>query len=353
LFVLVGIIGIKQISLADLAVMDAAKDGWIAVIAGGIFPLFSLWLFTGALRYLPVDSFIEMNRYLFHRFLGPVISCLFIVYVMVLESLILRIASLVSHTFLLPNTPLGVIIAIFLASAVYLVRMGGTVVGRVNELLSYVIAVIFCMVVLIAVFGGDYTNLLPVGASGPEAIAKATLKMAWTYCGMESLMVFYWLTTRKDEVTKAGLMAIVISCLIYVTVIVAAIMIFNTEFLIKTTWSLVGIFKTVQLPVLERIDFFFLLMFVGLVIRPIGTLFLLAIIPLEEMLKNRLKGYTSIIPYVIATVIFGLTQLMTNSLDIQRWVKMLFPFTLMAQIGYPLLIFIFARLRGKRVITNA
>ncbi|MDD3024751.1 MAG: endospore germination permease, partial [Syntrophomonadaceae bacterium] len=218
IFIIIGAqIATGLFSLPRITAEKAGTDAWIAILLGAVFPLASIFLIERWARIRPDLGFVAMLQFTLGKPLGYLSGLIFVVYVVFLQSIAIRIFSEITSIYLLPRTPLPMIVFLVMTGVVYVANKGARVIGRLNELIFYILLILLGTL-FFPLSEGDYTNLLPVGQAGWAAIGQASLATAIVFSGTEVLLVFYFLVTRKEEVLKAGFTAVGLTTGIYLMV---------------------------------------------------------------------------------------------------------------------------------------
>lgn len=340
------------LSIPRAATADAGQDGWIAIILGAILPLLSLILIERLGRYFPDLTIIEMVQLLFGKFLGSFLAVIFIAYIIFLESIVLRLNAELVSAYILPKTPIWMIALLFILCIVYIAQKGGKVVGRLNELLFYIL-LIACMLFLPTWRLTDYTNILPVGGAGLLAIAKGVIPTAYAYQGIEILFVVYPMVTRKDKVLKAGLTALGIIMPLYLIITVLTLLVNGSEALQKVIWPAVVLFKVVDIPVLERLEFFFMFLWILVIVRPVFTFGFAGAFSLAQLLKLNIEKYYSIMVTIIGASIYVAALLPENITKVYQISNYGGYGFFVIGLGYPILFHLVAFIRKGKVRANA
>lgn len=349
LFIIIGsTIATGILSLPRAASAAAGQDGWISVILGLSVPLLSLLLIERLGRSFPNLSMGEIAQLLFGKCLGTIVTLGFIAYTVFFQSIVLRLGAEITAVFALPKTPTGVIALLIIISVIYIVQKGAKVVGRLNELLFYIL--LFDLLLFLPPLRvADYTNLLPVGGAGLTAIVRGALPTAYAYGGVEVLFLIYHMVTRKEEVLKAGVTALGISMLIYLMVTVIALLVFGAEVLQHIIWPSVVLLKVVDIPVIERLEFFFLALWMGLASRPVINMCFASSYSLTRLLKLDLEKYYSDMVIAVGLAIYVVALIPDNIVQVFKFATYGGYGFFIAAIGYPLLFHIAAFLRKGKV----
>jgi spore germination protein (amino acid permease) len=349
IFIIVGAqVATGIFSLPRVVSAEAGEDAWIAVLLGALVPSISLFLIERLGRRMPEMGFTQMTQALFGKILGSFLVVIFVVYIILFQSLILRIISEVTKMYMLPQTPLAVIAFIFIFTVVYIGSKGLRVIARLNELLFYLL-VINLLILLIPLGHADYTNILPVGEAGLYGIAKGALTTAFSYQGIEIILVLYTLVIKKEEVLKAGTTAIAITTLFCLGMVVICVLVFGVDSLQRIMWPGLMLLKVVQVPVFERLELVFLFFWMGMGARPMVNMGFAASLSLSQLFKIDEKKYLT---YIMMLIVLGMYIFALLPHDILVTFAMAdyagYAFLFIA-LGYPLLYHLVAFMRGGKV----
>lgn len=346
-YIIVGAqVGIGIFSLPRVAAAGARQDAWMAVLIGALVPLLVLIIIQRLGRRMPKSSFVTMNQQLFGPWVGTIMVFLFVFYVIFFESTVIRLFSEITSIFLLPQTPLVVIVLTIVLAVAYIINKGAVVVARLN--------VIFFWIVLSAAFLGlatlvhaDYTNLLPVGEVGLEALTRSSLATGNAYAGMEVLLVFYFLVREKNEVLKAGIKGLGITMIFYLEAVLISIMVLGVELLDMINWPVLTLFKTVNFGVLERPELIVLTIWLMVGIRPIMNLGFAAAHSLSEVLQVNRDKYFHWVVLAISLAMLIMAILPKNLIIALEWAEYTGYAFLVVGLFYPLLMLTVAMIRRK------
>lgn len=197
-------------SLPRIASKTSGPDAWLAVIIGGAAPLLSLLFIHSLWRRFPGMTFSQLSVAIFGRWIGSLLVLGYVVYLVLLYAMAMRNGIEITNLYMLPRTPLPVIGFLMMSAVIYIASQGIQVAARMNELLFYML-ILSLLLLMVPVFQGDYTNLLPVAGTGLGGILKGALSTTFAYAGIEVLLVLHPMVTRQEEVIKNGLISVAIS----------------------------------------------------------------------------------------------------------------------------------------------
>lgn len=269
LFITISVmIGSGLLTLPRIAVEQAKQDGWIIVALGAFFPLISILTISFIYKRFEDHDFYEMCNSLLGNFLGKAIVFIYIVYGILLCPIVIALFSDTVDSYLLPQTPSFIKIFIILFTILYVISGGIKVVGRFNEFLFYIYIPILLFIIP-GLTKAEWSFLAPIASTPIPKLIKGSLVTSFAYAGIESLFIFYPFVKSKNEALKASIIGLFITVAIYVYVTVMCTAMFGMDYMETLIWPTLAIFKTVRIPVVERLEFFVLLLWIGIAFRPI------------------------------------------------------------------------------------
>lgn len=352
IFIIIGaIVGTGVFSLPREASAAAGPDAWLAILFGALVPLLSLFLIERLGRRFPGLTVVDQSRLLFGKIIGSILAGGFIVYVILVESIVLRSFNEITSIFLLPRTPIWVISLLTSLAVIYIAARGIKVIGRLNEALFYILLLLL-FVLLPPLARIDGNNILPVGGAGLEPVLKGTLATLLAYSGTEVLFVLYPMVERKDEVLKAGFLGVGIVILFYLFVTVICLLVFSCEAMQRTMWPVLRLLKVSDIPVLERMEFFFTVLWMGLGPRPMINLLFAASYSLLQLFDLDLHKHYRLVVLITGLTFFAGSLMPKDILQAFKWGEMFGYGYLVVGIGYPLLFLLAVLLWGGKVREN-
>lgn len=349
IFIIIGAqIGTGIFSLPRVASNMAREDAWISILLGALVPVISLYFIVILGRRIPRLSFTDMSRALFGKYLGSLLIILFIAYVIFFESIPLRLFSEITQQYLLPRTPLSVILLMYTIAVVYTGSKGLRVIGRLNELVFYLLLVSF-LVLFIPLGQGDYTNILPVGQAGFAAIFGGATHTALAFAGIEILLILYPLVTEQQKVLKAGMIALSITTSFYLAIMIICELVFGVSGLKEQLFPGLVLLKIVQVPILERLEFIFLFFWLGAGARPVINMIFAASLSTTQLFKLDEKKFLTYTLIINSLVVYILAWLPKDILQVFKLADYAGYAFYAAGVALPLLYLIMAFIKGDKV----
>lgn len=348
IFIIVGAqVATAFLSLPRVIAEEAGHHAWLAVITGAIVPLVSIFITVALLNRFRDADFVNVSNQLFGKFLGTLLILIFVGYVIAFQSVVIRLFAEITCVFMLPTTPICMVTLASILTVVYAISKGAKVVGRLNEFLFYILIADILMIIAISVGQGSYLNLLPLGEIDINGLMQGSIKMAYAYAGSEVLLITYAMVQHRGEILKAALIGQGITLLIYLIVVVAGLMVFSHVGLHFITWPVITLLKVPYSSALGRLEIVFLLLWVGLGVRPVMNLGMSASYLAVRAFNLDFNRYYAWIALGLGAAIYILSLQPKNLLQVFTWADYAGYGFVAVSLGYPLLYLLVSLLRRK------
>lgn len=354
MFTLIGAAaGSGILSLPRAATKEALQDGWIAVLIGIFAPLLSLLLVERLCKIYPEHSLSEIANKIFGAFIGRIFTLCYIAYTILMVAASLRIFVEITSLYIVPKTPIPVILAVYMIFIVYTIKNGSRLLGRFNELTFFILPVtLFLLLPALSVC--KLTNLLPIGEAGLEKILKASLTTAFSYASTELVFVFYPMVKEKErkKVLKYGISALGIMAFTYTSVTVLSTLAFGAETMQGIIWPPILLYKVVDIPIIERLDLFFLILWTAIAVRPSINYSFAASYSFTQILSLKTEKHLTLMSVITGVIIFAITLIpkdIQQVFDLADYVGYGY---FIVGIGYPIVFLLASLLMKGRILNN-
>ncbi len=181
-------IGVGVLSLPYSVFTAGAKsDAWISVIVAGLFVQLLILMFWLLTRRYPTLTFYEILSITFGKRIGAVFKLLYVIYFLVISSLILILFNQVVETWAYPRTPNWAIVLMLVIMTYYLTIEKLRIISRFYVLVSiFLLAILF--LTLPAYQHIDIRYLMPIGHSGIANILLSGKEALFSLLGFEFLI---------------------------------------------------------------------------------------------------------------------------------------------------------------------
>lgn len=216
---------------------SARSDGWLVILIGGAGGTLLMLLYASISLLNPSKTLVDILRYRFGRFIGNIISILYIWYFIHLASLVLRNfgSFIISTTY--PQTPLEVIIITFMLVILYSLNSGIEVMGRVAEIIVPAVPVIAILISLGILTVHDFTAFFPILANGISPVLKASLNLLTFPYGeaVAFLMIFPYLN-KRENLKKVSILSALSSVVLFLFIFFRDIIVLGSHFIDSATF---------------------------------------------------------------------------------------------------------------------
>ncbi|MDR7869649.1 MAG: endospore germination permease [Tissierellaceae bacterium] len=339
----VGVLGLPN-QLAN--VMD--KDGWIPIMLSAILIIPLLIIINKIFQDNPGKNYFEIGDQVLGKPIFTICLILYILYYVAVSAYIARLLGDLIKGFLLIRTPTRIIILMFLISISYVAISEIDVIARIAYI-TYPIAIIFgVLLVLLSIPGADFSNILPVFQSDLSKLPEGLRVGLFSFSGFEILLFAIPYAEEKEKVLKTSITAIIIVCILYVSLFFASLMQLSIKHVQLDPYPVLMIAKLIDLPgyFLQNLDGLVMAIWVIVIFSTIAPTFFATGKVFSKLFKT--KSHTIFVLILIPVVymvsvlpksIVEMNEIMSRVVDYLSFVVILV---------IPLAILIVGRIRGRK-----
>lgn len=247
-------------SVAVVGVGNTSKqDAWIAVGIATFFGMGLIRFYVYLLKQLPGKNLFEIFTFCFGKWLGKVISFLYILYFIYIAARVLRDFCELITTVIFENTPIEIIAITMMIAISYMLYLGLEVFGRTSEVF---IPYVFTFIIFIGVailFSGEmeFKNVQPILAEGFGPIVKHIFPglLTFPFGELITFMCIIPYVSNTKKVGKVSIFAVLVSGLVIMYKRFIEIAAMGTEQLNRTVFPLLSAAREISLlEFIERVD---------------------------------------------------------------------------------------------------
>ncbi|MBN8237258.1 endospore germination permease [Halobacillus kuroshimensis] len=339
-------IGVGVLSVPFELHSAARQDGWISLIIGASALPVVLLAIWGTARNFPEDSLYRINEKIFLTWGGRVLSAGFVLYFISVGTLIIILYSRMISLWVLPHTPLWITASLMILVCFYMISGGLLVMGRLYTMLSVLILILFG-VILYSAKEMNIVYLFPILESGWGRVLGAVNQAFFSFFGyIVSLVIYSKVLGTHKEKLKVILYAHSFVFLFYFIIVFVSFTYFSTEEITLVPEPILYMLKAFELPIIARLDLFFISIWVVNVATTFGTYLYMAGLGLSHLCPICTKTTAGIIVGIIVlalTLYVGYDIQKTEQLN-QLVLRMGYAFSL----GIPLIMLPLSYVRKKR-----
>jgi spore germination protein len=294
LIVVNAIIGSGVMTLSrDAGKAVGTPDAWISVILGGIIALFFGYVVTKLSQRFPGQTFYQYSQIVAGKFLGKIHGILLIVYFLSLGGFQMRAMGELVRMYLLDNTPIEVVMMVFLWVGLYLVDAGIQPIGRICELYFPITVIILLLTLALAWPIFEWDNVRPILGEGMVPALKGIKSTALAFTGFETMFFLPAFMKEPKKAVQAVLIGIGVPILLYTLVVFITIGSLTWDEEITLTWPLMSLAKAIDLPggFFERFESLFSVLWVIKNYTAFVPNYYFACLGLEELCRKNYRVF--------------------------------------------------------------
>lgn len=351
LLVTMFIIGTSILLAPSLLTKEAKQDAWISGIIGTIVGLLVVWLYNTLGKKFHDMTLIDYSQIVFGKWIGKLISLLFLTVPFTLAAMILRNIGDFLTTQIFSETPIEVIHIIFMCLVVMGTLLGIETIARSAEILFPWFLLLFIFFIMFISPEIQFKNIQPTFENGIKPILKAAIPfIGFPFLEMVILLMIFPYVNRKEEAEKAFLMGTFVGGSIIIVLTLLSILVLGTDSTTRHLYPTYELAKKINIAdFLQRIEaivagMWFITIFFKLVICfysvALGTAQLL-----------NLQGFKPLtFPLGIILIIYSLHIAPNIVFNMTVIPKVWTPYLIIFGLAFPLLLLGISKLRKKRDI---
>ncbi len=267
----------------------AGPDAWLATIAGAVVALAGALVIGALAMRFPGQNLLQYLPALLGKGPGMTLGLAYVGFWLLQAASVTRTSAETVKQFLLPSTPLEVIIIYMLLVVIYLVQAGIQPIARVAESLAPVVVLPIVAIILAAFQTVELTNLMPVLAEGIVPVVKGGLLVAGAFQGMAAALMLVPFLRPPHKAPPAVASGVGLVALLVTALMIEALGAFGMETARTLIWSTISLVKTVEIPTgfLDRFDILFVGFWVAVAFASLGIHYYLVSLGLASLLGFR------------------------------------------------------------------
>ncbi|MGM0876083.1 MAG: GerAB/ArcD/ProY family transporter [Bacillota bacterium] len=254
--VIIFTIGSSVLVAPSLLATLAKQDAWIASALTILISLFFIFIYNQLASLYPSMTYVEYNEKLFGKWIGKITAILYLFYVYQLCSTALREIGDFLTTQVMVETPIQMIMIMFLFVSLIGVRLGIEVICRSAVIFFPWIIVLFLILFLFLIPEIKFENIQPIFGEGLKPIIKGI----YSNLGLPflELIIFLMITpfvTEKAKMKKAFYKGTIIGGIIISILITFSMLVLGPDFTARHAYPSYILGKKISIAdFLERIE---------------------------------------------------------------------------------------------------
>lgn len=188
----------------------AKHDTWLAVIAAFIMGIFIVLIYLALASIFPGKNLVQINDLIYGPYFGKFVSLQYIYFFIISLSGYLWFIGDFVLTYIMPETPIVVIMIMFIFICAWAVRKGIEVIARVSVLFVFIPGVIILLTFALLLKDIEFTNFLPMfEISLGDFIQSTNIIMHVSVCEVIVFLMVIPYMNKPKQVKRSVILGII------------------------------------------------------------------------------------------------------------------------------------------------
>jgi spore germination protein AB len=246
-------IGIGILGYQRIIAQGAGYDAWISVLITGLSLHVILWMIYKICESVKGDI-VSAHTFVFGNKIGKAISFFSILYYSAYAISVVRTFIEIIQVWMFPELSTFWFTLSLMLLVIYVIFGGFRTVVGVSFFSIILPAYLIFTFVFVLKFS-NFHNLLPVFDHSIKEFAISAKNMSLSYLGFEIVLFFYPFIKEPEKSKKWAHLAVLSTTLLYTGLTVLTFAYFSEEQLKRTIWATLQMWRVVQLPFVERLEY--------------------------------------------------------------------------------------------------
>lgn len=283
-------VGTSILIAPHMSAFFGKQDGWISLIVNLVIGLIVIYFYNKMARAFQQKSFFQYMNETIGSWGSKLVSLLFFIYCFILIPILIREIGDFATIQLYPDTPLDIIMALFVVITIIGVKYGIETIGRAAELMFPWFIILLFILLLSLIPQMRIENLEPMFGIG----VKPVLLASYASVGTPFFQLFLFLilipyVNESEKTGKAFFIGVIFGGLIILIITLVSYLVLGSEATSRLLFPSYTMAKTIEIAnIIERIEAFLAsIWFISIYIKIVitfycGVLFLKNAFDLQE-----------------------------------------------------------------------
>ncbi|MBO8128891.1 MAG: endospore germination permease [Peptococcaceae bacterium] len=307
----------------------ARQDAWLSLVLAYLFGSLQVFVATKLALKFPRETVIQYAPRVAGKILGKVIGFIYIFYFFYVAYFVQREFEALMSAAYLPQTPIIVVIIMLTLLAAYVLYGGLEVLCRVNAIILAVALFGLLLIFLLIVKDIEFTRFLPFLENGVGPVVLGAVVPGGWFGETAVILMLLPFIGNQGKTLKTSLLAVTILFVVMEMVVIGAVGIMGpneTGRFLYPTFNIARRVTIEALPILERQDAMFMMIWVAGMLMKLSTFFYAGTLGLAQWLN--LRSYRILIlPAGAVMTALGM-QAWENIVELKSFSGEVFPLTI-------------------------
>lgn len=204
----------------------AANAAWVVPILEALIAVAGMLLLVSVLERYPGKSIVEISEELLGSYLNTLFSMIFAAILVLITGLVLRQEGERALTGFFPDTPISMVVLLFLIGTVIVTFLGFDSIARVSVLAAPFLLLGLLIIVVLSVPLWQPTALFPLLGTGVSRVLRAPLEQTGSFTELFIMGVIAPFLPR-GKLRAIGLWTVGVSTVLLVAFVLVPLLVFN------------------------------------------------------------------------------------------------------------------------------
>lgn len=347
-YILVGtMVGIGILGLPGTLAQKVYQDAWIAAGLGAFLPLYYAALGYYLCKWQGDKDVLVLCTNYFGPVFGRLLNLGFLGFFMLNLIAVLSGFSNLFRLYATPFLPSIKVILLTCTISAYTATRGLKTLGKINQI-AFFLSILMFLLCVEAFRKGSYYNVMPIMQAPIIEIVKSTKDSLFSYCGMELFFILYPFMENRKNVGSLLIKAVTITFCLYTIVTFLTIYYMGPEMVVKSSWPVVSVFESIQIPIINSFRFIFTMLWVIIALKSISNYHFASLFTLSNIIGEKKVNTINIAVFSLSVI---LAMQLTNETVRRAFLDKIMPVYTLCICLYFTIIFIFSWFkRGEGIV---
>lgn len=307
----------------------AKQDAWLSIIIACFFGSLQVYTAISLAKRFPNKSVVQYAPQILGTLPGKMVGFIYVFYFFFVGYFIQQEFAALMCSSYMPYTPSVVFMLILALLAAYAAYGGLEVICRVCSIVQTLVFAALALIFLLIIKDIKIWRFLPPLENGLRPILLGAIPPGGWFGETAVILMLYPFINNKEKAVKTSLLAVLILFITMEIVVIGAVGLrgpAETARSLFPTFDMARCIKLEALPILERQDALFMMVWVGGMMIKLTTFFFAGILGLAQWLN--LKDYRPLILPSMAVMTALAVQAWENIAELFSFSGEVFPFTI-------------------------
>ncbi|MCG7406890.1 spore germination protein [Paenibacillus sp. ACRRX] len=290
-------VGVGILSLPYNIAKYANQDSWISTLIAGIIMLGVILIMWLLCKAYPTMMMFDIFKQITGNWLGKCLIIGYTFYFMLQSSYILARYGKIIENWILERTPHWVVLLLMVLTSAYIVK------GSVQSIVRFFMLVTPLLILLFALSSyalrdANFLYILPIGENGWMPILRGSKEAIFSMLGFDLIFFLYpYIRASNTQILKSVIIAHLMVTLLYTYLVIISLVYFVSPSDIKRVPEpFIYMIKSYSFQVIERMDLFFISIWIVSVATSYMYLLLLSAKGMAHLFAS--PKHTRFLPYI-------------------------------------------------------